>query len=112
VTELEPSQLDQAAREESELALDHPARALDRRELAGVIGEAMQKLSEKHRAIIVLREIEGLSYQEMAEVLKISKGTVMSRLFHARRNLQQLLRPYLEEDSDRGSNLRLAPQGA
>jgi len=90
---------------ESDLNLDHiaqpehPGAAVDRRELAEVVSAAMAKLTEKHRAIIVLREIEGLSYEEMAEVLKISKGTVMSRLFHARRNLQILLEPYLKGEA-------------
>lgn len=79
----------------------HPGEAAARRELAEVLEAAMLRLTEKHRAIIVLREIEGLSYEEMADVLKISKGTVMSRLFHARRNLQALLRPYVE-DGERG----------
>jgi RNA polymerase sigma-70 factor (ECF subfamily) len=85
---------------------EHPSEAVDRRELAAVVQHAMTQLSDKHRAIIVLREIEGLSYEEMAEVLKISKGTVMSRLFHARRNLQELLKPYLDEGKE------VAPQGA
>lgn len=76
---------------------EHPSDTLARRELAEVVTQAMSKLTEKHRAIIVLREIEGLSYEEMADVLQISKGTVMSRLFHARRNLAALVQPYLDE---------------
>ncbi|MCC7384709.1 MAG: sigma-70 family RNA polymerase sigma factor [Deltaproteobacteria bacterium] len=90
---------------------EHPSDTVDRRELTEVVQRAMTRLSEKHRAIIVLREIEGLSYEEMAEVLKISKGTVMSRLFHARRNLQTLLRPYLEQGQDVEAGLGFAPQG-
>jgi RNA polymerase sigma-70 factor (ECF subfamily) len=73
-----------------------PGAAADREELSRVLASAMDRLSEKHRAIIVLREVEGLSYEEMAEVLGIAKGTVMSRLFHARQKLQELLRPYVE----------------
>lgn len=76
---------------------EHPSETAERRELAEVVTQAMSKLTEKHRAIIVLREIEGLSYEEMADVLQISKGTVMSRLFHARRNLAALIEPYLKE---------------
>lgn len=76
---------------------EHPSETAERRELAEVVKQAMSKLTEKHRAIIVLREIEGLSYEEMADVLQISKGTVMSRLFHARRNLAALIEPYLKE---------------
>lgn len=79
---------------------EHPADTVARRELAEVVTKAMSKLTEKHRAIIVLREIEGLSYEEMAEVLQISKGTVMSRLFHARRNLAALVQPYLDEGKE------------
>ena len=90
----------------------HPAEHAARRELAVVLHNAMSRLSDKHRAIIVLREIEGLSYEEMAEVLKISKGTVMSRLFHARRNLQALLKPYVEAGDGVPSALQMQPQGA
>ena len=45
--------------------------------------------------MIVLREIEGMSYEEMAEALDVPKGTVMSRLFHARKKMQASLAPYL-----------------
>jgi RNA polymerase sigma-70 factor (ECF subfamily) len=65
-----------------------------RKELAGKIQDALAGLPEKHRTILVLREVEGLSYEELAERLQINKGTVMSRLFHARRKMQVLLRRY------------------
>ena len=65
-----------------------------RHELAGKIAEALETLPEKHRTILVLREVEGLSYEELAERLGIHKGTVMSRLFHARRKMQVLLADY------------------
>ena len=65
-----------------------------RRELAGKMTEALAQLPEKHRTILVLREVEGLSYEELAERLGIHKGTVMSRLFHARKKMQALLREY------------------
>jgi RNA polymerase sigma-70 factor, ECF subfamily len=65
-----------------------------RRELAGKIQEALALLTEKHRTILVLREVEGLTYEELAERLEIHKGTVMSRLFHARKNMQAALRRY------------------
>ena len=78
--------------------MDHnPGRALDRKELQSQIAAAFEQLSEKHRAVLVLREIEGLSYEEIARSLKIHKGTVMSRLHHARKNLQQALRQYMQE---------------
>src|SRR5690606_1115508 len=74
----------------STLGVD-PARVYQRKELLEQLERAMSRLSEKHRAIIRLREVQGLSYTEIAEVLDISKGTVMSRLHHARKNLQQAL---------------------
>jgi RNA polymerase sigma-70 factor (ECF subfamily) len=65
-----------------------------RRELAAKMQEALATLPEKHRTILVLREVEGLSYEELAERLGIHKGTVMSRLFHARKKMQAALRRY------------------
>lgn len=73
-----------------------PAETLLRRELAGKMAAALATLPEKHRTILVLREVEGLSYDELAERLGIHKGTVMSRLFHARKKMQAALRPYTE----------------
>jgi len=80
----------------------NPGNAALRRELGGAIQAALQELPEHHRAVIVLREIEGMSYEEMAEALEVPKGTVMSRLFHARKKMQAALAPYLtgEEASE------------
>lgn len=74
----------------------HPGDVFDQQELGGVLGEALSKLSENHRSILLLREVEGLSYEEIAEVMDCHLGTVMSRLHHARKNLQKALKPYLE----------------
>jgi RNA polymerase sigma-70 factor (ECF subfamily) len=71
-----------------------PQKNLLRRELAEKMAEALAQLPEKHRTILVLREVEGLSYEELAERLGINKGTVMSRLFHARKKMQAILRDY------------------
>jgi RNA polymerase sigma-70 factor (ECF subfamily) len=73
-----------------------------RAELLSKIQQALAQLPEKHRTILVLRELEGLSYEELAERLGIHKGTVMSRLFHARKKMQLLLREYagLEPTAD------------
>lgn len=73
----------------------NPGKAALRRELGDAIQAALQELPEHHRAVIVLREIEGMSYEEMAEALDVPKGTVMSRLFHARKKMQASLAPYL-----------------
>ena len=72
----------------------NPQQNALRRELAGKMTQALGELPEKHRTILVLREVEGLSYEELAERLGIHKGTVMSRLFHARKKMQALLREY------------------
>ena len=73
-----------------------PSKNMGRKELAQKIMEAINELPEYHRAVIMMREIEGMSYSDMAKSLNVSKGTVMSRLHHARQKLQQLLEPYLE----------------
>ncbi len=73
----------------------NPARVYQRKELLEQLDKALKGLSEKHRMIILLREVQGLSYTEIADVLDISKGTVMSRLHHARKNLQVALADYL-----------------
>jgi RNA polymerase sigma-70 factor (ECF subfamily) len=77
----------------------NPGESALRRELSEAIQAALETLPEYHRAVIVLREVEGLSYEEMAEALEVPKGTIMSRLFHARRKMQEALRDYLGEDA-------------
>ncbi len=79
-----------------------PQASLLRRELLGKIRAALDTLPPKHRAILVLREIEGLSYEELAERLQIHKGTVMSRLFHARKKMQAALRDYAGIEPEKG----------
>ena len=96
---------ERALHEESEVAGDgalipsvtnaNPGKAALRKELGEAIQAALQTLPEHHRAVIVLREIEGMSYEQMAEALEVPKGTVMSRLFHARKKMQVALEPYL-----------------
>jgi RNA polymerase sigma-70 factor (ECF subfamily) len=76
----------------------NPVEKLDKKELAEVMSRGLEKLSEKHRVALILREVEGLSYEEMAEVLEINVGTVMSRLFHARHNMQRILQGYIKGD--------------
>src|SRR4051812_12847877 len=78
------------------LGANPQANAL-RAEIMGKIDEALGRLPAKHREILVLREVEGLSYEELAQVLGISKGTVMSRLFHARKKMQKILGDYAPE---------------
>jgi RNA polymerase sigma-70 factor (ECF subfamily) len=68
---------------------------LESKEREMAIQEALGKLSSEHRSIIVLRDIEGFSYTEIAEVLGISMGTVKSRLARGREDLKKSLIRYL-----------------
>lgn len=63
-----------------------------RSELSGRINLALKELTQEHRAVILLREVEGLSYDEISDVLQIPRGTVMSRLHYARGRLRELLK--------------------
>ena len=65
-------------------------------ELQEKLNEALHKLSLKHRAVVVLFEIEGLSHQEISEVVGCSVGTVRSRLHYAKQQLQAYLQDYLD----------------
>lgn len=69
------------------------------REVSEVIRQAMGRLPEQFRTAIVLREVEGLSYEEIAILTKTEMGTVKSRIARARTKLQEMLRPYLESTS-------------
>ncbi|HEX5068286.1 MAG TPA: sigma-70 family RNA polymerase sigma factor [Myxococcota bacterium] len=68
-----------------------PAIEFDRGELRVALAQAVEQLPEEARRTLLLREVDGLSYAEIAEALGIPKGTVMSRLHHARRRVRQLL---------------------
>ncbi len=68
-----------------------PVDVVRRGEIAKRIQSALEALPPYHRSVIIMREVEGMSYQEMAEAMEVSKGTIMSRLFHARQKLQRAL---------------------
>ena len=71
---------------------ESPARALARKELHERIYRALDEIPEDMREAVLLREVEGLSYKEIADRMGIPEGTVMSRLFYARKKLQSLLK--------------------
>jgi RNA polymerase sigma-70 factor (ECF subfamily) len=87
--------------DEEETRLDIPDERplqdadLIERERQAAVGRAIQTLPEKYRAALVLRDVEGLSYEEIASVLNISEGTVKSRINRARGLLRDKLRAYL-----------------
>jgi RNA polymerase sigma-70 factor, ECF subfamily len=79
-----------------------PLDVLRRQEIAARIKAALDALPPYHRGVILMREVEGMSYEEMAQAMGVSKGTIMSRLFHARQKLQRALADcYAEEGGAR-----------
>jgi RNA polymerase sigma-70 factor (ECF subfamily) len=76
-----------------------PEQVLQSKEEEGAIQQALSRLSKDHRSIIVLRDIEGFSYTEIADVLGVSIGTVKSRLARARADLKKSLMRYLSVQS-------------
>lgn len=92
---LKKRRLETVSFDDSRLAEDAPShvlppdRSLEAREIGEAVQKAMDKLSHKHRTAFILREFEGLSYEDMAQVMNCSIGTVMSRLHHARKKLQK-----------------------
>ena len=82
-----------AARDDAER--DDPLQRVHEAEVGQRIRQAISELTPEHRAVILLREVEGLSYEEISRALDCPKGTVMSRLHYARRQLQARLRGLL-----------------
>lgn len=73
-----------------------PDRAAEGAEMERVVGAALAALDPEHREVLVLRDIEGLAYEEIAEVLGLAEGTVKSRLFRARYALKQRIAAVME----------------
>jgi RNA polymerase sigma-70 factor (ECF subfamily) len=72
-----------------------PDAALEHRELETALGRAIAELPEDRRIVVVLRDLEGLSYEEIARVLELELGTVRSRLHRARADLKEKLERFL-----------------
>jgi RNA polymerase sigma-70 factor, ECF subfamily len=88
---------DETSRIESELSHgETPDAMLASKEIANAVNASIEALSEDLRQAITLREIEGLSYEEIAEVMDCPIGTVRSRIFRAREAIAQRLRPLLD----------------
>jgi RNA polymerase sigma-70 factor (ECF subfamily) len=90
----------QARRELKEFLTDEsspdPAAVAQNKELCGMVIEALMELDDAHRAVVVLRDIEGMNYARIAEVLDIELGTVKSRLSRARSNLRKIMEANLQ----------------
>ena len=72
----------------------HPGVQLENKERAGILFKAIDKLPENHKVAFTLNKVEGLSYQEVAEVMQLSVSSVESLLFRAKNNLQDSLKNY------------------
>jgi RNA polymerase sigma-70 factor (ECF subfamily) len=88
---------DETSRTENELSDgETPEAVLASKEIAATVNAAIEALSDDLRQAITLREIEGLSYEEIAELMNCPIGTVRSRIFRAREAIAQRLRPLLD----------------
>jgi RNA polymerase sigma-70 factor (ECF subfamily) len=76
----------------------NPTEGLERSELRRRIDDALGKLSYEHRTVLILHEFEDLEYKEIAKRMECSIGTVMSRLFYARRKMATLMAGYKREE--------------
>ncbi len=72
-----------------------PRREVGLTELHEKLNEALQKLSESHRAVVTMHDVQGMTHADIAKVMRCSEGTVRSRLFYARQQLQGMLSDYL-----------------
>jgi len=77
---------------------DGPFEALDHKERAQRVREGIEQLEDSRKEIIVLRDIEGLSYEEISDIMELPMGTVKSRLHRARRRLKEKLKPIFGRD--------------
>lgn len=78
----------------SESLEDQPLPVVRKKEIMERFHQALAGLNEQHRSALVLREVEGLSYEEIAKVMECKIGTVMSRIFNARRAIQQQMEEF------------------
>jgi RNA polymerase sigma-70 factor (ECF subfamily) len=82
--------------EPSDEAEKGPEKILLQKELEERVKRAMDKLPDEQKAALIFRDVEGLSYQEMAEAMGCSIGTVMSRLHYGRKRMQESLKDYVK----------------
>jgi RNA polymerase sigma-70 factor (ECF subfamily) len=95
-----PEQDETFPRQEQLSSMDTPEAVMASRELVNAVNAAMEELPEELRSAIMLREIEGLSYEEISHMLGCPVGTVRSRIFRARESIARRLRPLLGTRTD------------
>jgi len=77
---------------------DGPEVLYQKKEMEELFKKNLAELPEDTRVVFVLKEVEGLSYDEIAGILKIKRGTVSSRLYYARQKLKESMKKYLDGD--------------
>ncbi len=90
----EGTQAAELAKRMHDARAETPEKATADAELQGEVIKALNALDADHRAVIVLRDIEGFGYREIAEILEVAPGTVKSRLHRARITLREAIKPY------------------
>ncbi|MDG2292880.1 MAG: sigma-70 family RNA polymerase sigma factor, partial [Methylophilaceae bacterium] len=82
-------------------AMETPETALANKQIAQTVNDTIASLPEELRTAITLRELEGLSYEEIAEIMQCPIGTVRSRIFRARENIAVKLKPLLSHTDNK-----------
>ena len=105
---LDEEEEDRRPRELPDLRYE-PQGALEKKEMRQKVQEGLQRLPHEQRLILVMRDVEGFSYQEISDTLKIELGTVKSRIYRARAHLARLLTEdgnFLKDPSSEGMERR------
>ena len=98
---LPPSDEGEPSMDDMQADLDTPEGEVQAEEIAAIVNEVISGLSEDLKVAITLRELEGMSYEQIAYVMKCPVGTVRSRIFRAREAVDERLRPILDDSSGR-----------
>ncbi len=96
---IEESEYNTEVRRKAEIE-NNPEIQAEQAELRHWVTKAVNSLSLKHRIVVILHELEGLTHAEIASILNCSEGTVRSRLHYARKQLKSLLKPYVDANSE------------
>lgn len=96
---LPPGEDGEASMDDMQVDLDTPENEVEAEEVAAIVNEVISELSEDLRVAITLRELEGMSYEQIAYIMKCPIGTVRSRIFRAREAIDERLRPVLDDSS-------------
>lgn len=96
---LPPGDEEDPSMDDMRVDLDTPEGEVEAEEVSAIVNEVISELSEDLRVAITLRELEGMSYEQIAYIMKCPIGTVRSRIFRAREAIDERLRPILDDSS-------------